>query len=66
MPTLVKTPKIPIERSNNFEVQEGDDGYNVKGAGVFHNVVMEMEGEKVQQAFCPFDLGEANVLLGVE
>lgn len=47
---LVEALKIPIEKSSQFEVRVGD-GYNVKGVGICHNVVMEMQGVKVQQTF---------------
>lgn len=51
---LVETLQISVDSRNKFEVQVGD-GYLVRGVGVCHNVVVEMQGIRVQQTFYPFD-----------
>lgn len=54
------TKKVPA-----FEVSLGD-GYKVKGENWCPQVDLELQGMRISQPFYPFELGGADMVLGIE
>ncbi|XP_031263269.1 uncharacterized protein LOC116121451 [Pistacia vera] len=61
---LVQKLGIPVEGKKAFGVMVGN-GVTVRGEGICRGVNMQIQGVKVVQDFFPFDLGGADVVLGV-
>lgn len=62
---LIERLNIPIQASRVFEVSLGD-GYKVRGRHICPTMVVEMQGVELQQSFHLFDMGDTDMVLGVE
>lgn len=61
---LVRKLGMQIETGKKFGVMVGN-GVTVKGEGVCRAVPLEVQGVRITQDFFPFELGGADVVLGV-
>ncbi|KAF7810715.1 Retrovirus-related Pol polyprotein from transposon 17.6 [Senna tora] len=63
--SLVAQLTLPKERTSVYEVTVGD-GHVVKGEGLCRGLQVEMQGAHIKQNFYLFNLGEVDVILGIE
>ncbi|KAF7812804.1 Retrotransposable element Tf2 [Senna tora] len=63
--SLVAQLSLPKENTSVYEVTVGD-GHVVKGQGICRGLKVEMQGAEIKQNFYLFNLGEVDVILGIE
>ncbi|KAF7802354.1 Retrotransposable element Tf2 [Senna tora] len=63
--SLVTQLSLPRENTSIYEVTVGD-GHVVKGQGICKGLKVEMQGAEIKQNFYLFNLGEVDVILGIE
>lgn len=56
---------IPITPSKEFEVLLGT-GDSVQGKGIYKSIVLEVQGHVILENFLSPDLGNSNVILGIQ
>ncbi|XP_031283947.1 uncharacterized protein LOC116142668 [Pistacia vera] len=61
---LVRKLELPVERRKSFGVMVGN-GFTVRGKGICRGVPLRMQGIELCQDYFPFELGGADVVLGI-
>ncbi|KAJ1413258.1 Retrotransposon gag domain [Sesbania bispinosa] len=62
---LVERLKLPVKETSPYTVEVGD-GHKVECRGVCENLVIRIQGLRIQQDFYLFELGGADLVLGLE
>ncbi|XP_031265006.1 uncharacterized protein LOC116123364 [Pistacia vera] len=61
---LVRKLELPVERGKSFRVMVGN-GFTIRREGICRGVPLRMQGIELCQDYFPFELGGADVVLGI-